>query len=237
MFRKLLRLRKKALSFLSIVIGNGEDSFFWCDPLTLFGSLIVYLGPNGPSRLGVPIDALVSDLITSEGWNLPPAKMESQMDLYAYISQISPSSSSDRAVWKIDGKAQISFSSKRVWNSIRPQNQEVAWFSSVWHKAAIPKHAITTWLFSLNRNPTVDRLFSWGLDVDTTCLLCGLQDESRDHLFFECSFSAEIWNLVTSYLHLNMVPTTWSPSLVWIGTVASPKALSCSETGMAGDNL
>ncbi|CAN7048253.1 unnamed protein product, partial [Brassica oleracea var. botrytis] len=39
--------------------------------------------------------------------------------------------------------------------------------------AAIPRHATTSWLFILNRNPTLDRLSSWGIDIERTCLLCG----------------------------------------------------------------
>lgn len=47
----------------------------------------------------------------------------------------------------------------------------------------IPQHATTTSLFVLNRNPTLDRLANWNADTLTTCLLCGVANESREHLF------------------------------------------------------
>ncbi|XP_024015941.1 uncharacterized protein LOC112089193 [Eutrema salsugineum] len=189
MFCKLLRLRSKATTFLSIEIGNGEDTFFWWDPWTPFGSLISFLGDLGPSRLGIPVDSLVSDLISDRNWILPPARSDTQTQLYSFITQIIPSTSSDRPV-------------------------------------NIPKHTITSWLFMLNRNPTLIRISSWAEDVDTTCLLCGLEEESRDHLFFECQFSSEVWRLLMSFLFFPNAPSNWSISLAWIESFKAPKHLA-----------
>lgn len=58
----------------------------------------------------------------------------------------------------------------------------------------IPRHNFLTWLVMLNRCPTKDRLVSWGLQVDTLCVLCNSGQDARDHLFFECPFSFQIWN-------------------------------------------
>ncbi|XP_024006136.1 uncharacterized protein LOC112082831 [Eutrema salsugineum] len=123
MFQKLPRLRKKTLLFLSIDIGNGEDSFFWYDPWTPFGSLLKFVGPNEPARLGIPTDALVSDHISANGWILPPLRPEEHLQLYTFISQVSPSDFSDCAIWKIDEKIQNRFKSKDVWERIQVPNQ------------------------------------------------------------------------------------------------------------------
>ncbi|CAA0359938.1 unnamed protein product [Arabidopsis thaliana] len=86
------------------------------------------------------------------------------------------SSANDTPVWAIDGRPYFSFSSKSVWNAIRISNQVQSWVPLVWHKAVIPRHAITSWLFILNRNPTLDRLSTWGFDIELDCLLCGFTD-------------------------------------------------------------
>lgn len=31
------------------------------------------------------------------------------------------------------------------------------------------------------------------MNVASTCLLCTVSDESRDHIFFDCSYSQEVW--------------------------------------------
>ncbi|XP_074300584.1 uncharacterized protein LOC141631867 [Silene latifolia] len=46
--------------------------------------------------------------------------------------------------------------------------------------------------------PKVDcRLLGFGMDVDGSCYLCGLADETQQHLFFECEFSRQILQLVS----------------------------------------
>lgn len=119
-FRKLLKLRNLAMRFLSIKIGNGEDTYFWWDPWTPFGPLIQHMGPTGPSALGIPITALVSDLLSPAGWTLPPARSERQVALCVFISSIQYSGANDFTCWKIEDKYSNFFSSRVVWEKIQP---------------------------------------------------------------------------------------------------------------------
>jgi hypothetical protein len=45
----------------------------------------------------------------------------------------------------------------------------------------------------LNRLTIGERLVVWGYQGDTQCFFCKNGFESRDHLFFQCSFSSCIW--------------------------------------------
>ncbi|CAA7031264.1 unnamed protein product [Microthlaspi erraticum] len=74
MFRKILKLRSTATQFLRIKLGNGDSTFFWGDPWTPFGHLHAFLGEEGPSRLGIPLYATVSEVWSNNGWILPPAR-------------------------------------------------------------------------------------------------------------------------------------------------------------------
>ncbi|VVB04795.1 unnamed protein product [Arabis nemorensis] len=178
MFRKLLKLRYVAATFLRIKIGNGDDTFFWWDPWTPFGPLIHFFGPDGPYRLRIPLFHTVSDVLSSDGWLVPPTRSENQVQLYALISTIVRTQRSDFPQWLIGDVPQKSFSSRNVWNSIREVHQSIAWFSLVWHKARIPKHAF---IFVLNGNAPL------GCDVEQVCILCGEENETRNYLFFDCS--------------------------------------------------
>ncbi|CAA7058008.1 unnamed protein product [Microthlaspi erraticum] len=150
MFRKILKLRKLAIQFLRIKLGNGDSTFFWWDPWTLFGQLHVFLGEDGPSRLGIPLSATVSEVWDHTGWTLPPARTERQVTLHTYLLSVGCSSQSDRPIWLIKDIPQRSFSLFKVWDEIRLSKSEVAWAPILWHKAGLFRHQTTTWLFLLN---------------------------------------------------------------------------------------
>ena len=61
----------------------------------------------------------------------------------------------------------------------------------------------------LNRLPTKERIKSWGLEVDETCVLCRNAEETRDHMFFDCDFSRQIWKEVLLLCGKSRVVSTW----------------------------
>lgn len=52
-----------------------------------------------------------------------------------------------------------------------------------------PKHDIICWLAMYRRLLTKDRMQRLEITQDTDCMLCGVSNESIEHLFFECTFS------------------------------------------------
>ncbi|KAG2242000.1 hypothetical protein Bca52824_096155, partial [Brassica carinata] len=70
------------------------------------------------------------------------------------------------------------FSLSRLWTSLYQEPPRVSWYKAVWFGKQIPKHG--------------DRMRSWGLDVPAVCLLCGKNEESIEHLFFQCHYSLTI---------------------------------------------
>ncbi|XP_024008086.1 uncharacterized protein LOC112084042 [Eutrema salsugineum] len=52
-----------------------------------------------------------------------------------------------------------------------------------------------------NRLTTGDRIAQWNTGADTSCVFCRASLETRNHLFFECSFTERVWsNLVRKLL-------------------------------------
>lgn len=225
MFRRLLKLRPKALDFIRISIGRGDDTYFWWDPWTPFGPLYSYLGQDGPTLLGIPLFALVSDVWNGSSWSFSAARSNRQLQLLSFLTTISPANGPDVPKWIINGNTHKSFISRLVWEAIRPHLPVKAWAPLLWHKGLIPRHATTTWLFILDRNPTLDRLLSWGLDVDTICLLCGNADESRNHLFFECPYSVEVWSSICARLNFTSPPTSWNATMAWLPNASSDRSI------------
>lgn len=100
------------------------------------------------------------------------------------------------------------------------------WFLVLrWFEWSVPKHSTSVWLFVLDRNPTLERLQRWGLDVETTCLLCVAQPESRDHFFFQVILLFHILELCSVEVKLLSTPHDWDLIFRWLPT-ASPSPVS-----------
>ncbi|XP_074304562.1 uncharacterized protein LOC141639300 [Silene latifolia] len=96
-----------------------------------------------------------------------------------------------------------STNSSWVWRRICKVKQEIAhgfvdggmggttnWV--VWNNWALPKHQFMGWLVAHEALNTVDKIVSYGMDVDASCLLCGQANESLSHLFFACQYSRRV---------------------------------------------
>ncbi|KAF3525227.1 hypothetical protein F2Q69_00051355 [Brassica cretica] len=55
-----------------------------------------------------------------------------------------------------------------------------------------------------------DRVLRWNPQAITTCLLCKVETETRDHLLFECSYSKEVWKGVIGNLAGNGNGYSWT---------------------------
>ncbi|XP_013651829.1 uncharacterized protein LOC106356638 [Brassica napus] len=66
-----------------------------------------------------------------------------------------------------------------------------------------------------DRMVTRDKLLSWGLSVRSSCVLCSGFDENRQHLFFDCEHSSQIWSFFVSRLHLSP-PQGFEEVLRWL---------------------
>ena len=111
----------------------------------------------------------------------------------------------DEAIWVLNNKFRV----QDVWNAIRDSFPVVSWYELVWHKDYIPRCSMILWLVFHDRLRTKDRLLKWGVVDNSTCVLCGFNEETRDHLFFCCSFSAMVWNAVLMNMDVAYQCTSW----------------------------
>lgn len=99
----------------------------------------------------------------------------------------------DVDLWRRDSGLKPKFSNHETWKLIRANGDQCAWGRCTWFLQATPKFAFLTWLAMRDRLATMDRVSSWSQEADTTCILFKSAPESRNHLFFECSFALELW--------------------------------------------
>ncbi|XP_038996821.1 uncharacterized protein LOC120121568 [Hibiscus syriacus] len=77
----------------------------------------------------------------------------------------------------------------------------------------------------LDRLPTKDRLVRFGLAIDNVCGLCASSSESRDHLFVECCFAKEVWDIVLTSCGVCYTLTNWEDLFNWLIANLKDKSL------------
>ncbi|GJX63579.1 hypothetical protein Tco_0296479 [Tanacetum coccineum] len=199
-WRKLLQLRDVVKPFLWKQVGNGHRTSLWYDTWCDQSPLANFLTPKDNTRNGFHFCMCVADIITNRAWDWPQAWLLKAPNLGLILVPVL-NDTEDCIRWH-DGNGNVtSFSVKCAWEALRPQGVEAPWYSIVWFSHCIPRHAFHMWLIMRRSLKTQDKLRSWdiGPDIDITqlrCSLCGLQMDSHEHTFFECSFSSKVWSLL-----------------------------------------
>ncbi|XP_058770309.1 uncharacterized protein LOC131643950 [Vicia villosa] len=107
------------------------------------------------------------------------------------------------------------FSMRKVYNCLM-EDISVPWYSLLMHNLARPRACITVWMLCHNHLPTKDRLYRFGIIGNTVCSLCGMEEDSANHLFFSCPKTAEIWHEILNWLGVCHIPQDWNHELQWI---------------------
>ena len=167
------------------------------------------------------MDAVVAEAIREGSWWLSRSRSRNRLislirECLPDVAPIVSSEATDIYLWKPGNSvASSSFSTADTWTALHPQGEAVFWHRQVWFEGRIPKHAFIIWVSARNRLGTRDRMRSWGLQVPATCILCNVADETRHYLFFDCSFSSEVWAFFCSRLNINP-PALFEDILRWL---------------------
>ncbi|XP_074266010.1 uncharacterized protein LOC141588466 [Silene latifolia] len=68
----------------------------------------------------------------------------------------------------------------------------VHWYKAVWNGWVIPKHQFLGWLIAHEALNTTSKLAGFGVDIEDKCCLCGLSEETTEHLFCDCVYSKRV---------------------------------------------
>lgn len=102
------------------------------------------------------------------------------------------------------------FSSCKTWNLIREEQPRCEWAKGVWCSQATPKYSFLAWIVMHNRLSTGNRMLKWNKNITPSCTLCQHPLETRNHLFFTCSYSAQIWDSLTRGIMKTQYTTDWN---------------------------
>lgn len=225
-WKQLCKLSSIARPFLFCEVGSGRSASFWNDDWTELGPLIHLTDARGPAVSGLHKDATVAEALMNGEWWLSASR--SRNAIITVLKQWLPapdpivlSSSDDKYLWRTGNNfISSTFSTTKTWTTLHPPSPTVFWHSQIWFKGRIPKHAFISWLVAWNRLVTRDQMRDWGIEVSPSCLLCSVCDENRQHLFFYCDFSSEIWGYFCTRLQVTP-PTDFDDCLRWLKTSSS----------------
>ncbi|XP_074289441.1 uncharacterized protein LOC141614593 [Silene latifolia] len=93
-----------------------------------------------------------------------------------------------------------------------PVGAQVSWFPWMNQRWLLPKHSFRSWLIVQQRLLTQDRLMRMNIVNHNCCYLCGLQEESHDHLFFDCVYSKRCRALISDWCQVQLPGTN---SILW----------------------
>ncbi|GFZ19979.1 hypothetical protein Acr_28g0006840 [Actinidia rufa] len=112
--------------------------------------------------------------------------------------------------WSPNGK----FQSRLAYEFFRPKNAKLAWPKLVWHVAIIPRHTFILWLGLKDRLLTKNKLRDY--IEDQSCPLCSAQNETLNHLFFQCTFGKQIWANIKSWLGIFRAMQSLKATVKWL---------------------
>lgn len=78
-------------------------------------------------------------------------------------------------------------------------NERIKLWYLLWSSKVIPKIKYFIWILFHGIIPTAVILRNRDIELDTICRVCRGIEESVSHLFFDCVYAQEVWNLVMAF--------------------------------------
>ena len=199
-----------AKQFCKKEVNNGRNTFLWYDDWSTLCRLVEIAGDRGTIDMGIS-----RKMTLEEAWNGRRQRRHrdnvlNQMEEALELTRQRRNGNDDVTLWK--GKNddyRHCFSTKETWNNTRTMGIEVPWHKGVWFTHSTPKFSFCVWLAVYDRLSTGDKMLLWNRGLQGTCLLCRNATESRDHLFFSCSFSSEVWEMSAKSIYKSSYSTDW----------------------------
>jgi hypothetical protein len=198
-------------TFIKFEVGDGQLIHLWLDNWHPSGILLEKYGFRVVYDAQSNKEARLSSVLVNGSWCWRPARSDALVDIQSRLPEI-VFSVSDKPIWTASKKG--SYVSSDTWETLRCRHPEVEWWSLVWFAYAIPKQAFILWLVMRDSLTTGERLAKWGFSGAVDCLFCRNGLETRNHLFFECSFSSRIWRAGMTRCNVDDPPLLWEDILL-----------------------
>lgn len=217
MWKKLLKMRDMAKSFHKMEVNNGKQTSFWYDNWSSLSCLKDLLSEGGSIALGIMENEMMEDVLLRHRKRRHRIQILNEAENKIEKVKRRASQEDDVPLWKqYDNKFSRQFSTKKTWMCIRQPQPESSWSKGVWFPHSTPKYSFLMWVAIKNRLQLMDRILSWNNAVNGTFVLCQVEMETCQHLFFRCHYSSKIWREMVEGILKEDYTTSWDENLTII---------------------
>ncbi|GJS72420.1 putative reverse transcriptase domain-containing protein [Tanacetum coccineum] len=156
------KFAKRFILFIWYHLGKGDTASTWFDNWCVLSPLSNIIANRYIYGAGLRLNAKVNDIIRHGSWCWPN-EWALKYPISNNVTVPYLSNDVDRLKWRNLNAIDSEFSVAKVWDCIRPRNNEVDWFHVVWFSHQIPHHAIHLWLVIKRKLKTQDVLRQWDM--------------------------------------------------------------------------
>jgi hypothetical protein len=185
-------------------VGSGDRIKIWKDRWLPSSSTYKVISPIAGGDAEVTVDTLICG--ESMTWNIPLLhSMFLPRDVECIRSiPLSKRKPPDVLIWS--GTKQGIFSVKSAYKMLLSQQTAAEasssssgttahkFWSSIWAASVPPKVRVFIWRACKGILPTQKHLFDKGISNTFSCVWCGDDAETEDHLLWGCEFAQRVWN-------------------------------------------
>jgi len=229
-------------------VGNGQNTSFWNAKWR--GDTTFKIKYPRLYAISNQKEAKVADFLVFNGfgteWNFSWRRRlfvwEEELinNLMLDIQGFDRAPGEDEWVWKLEdgGRFSVSSTYKKLEEALREEEEwgevECRVFGQIWKSPAPTKAVALSWKGLINRIPTRENLArrnALPINVNLNCVVCGMVEETTNHLFLHCTEIWKVWKRLESWLEVNITTPSnlflhW---MCWEGQMANWKEL---ERGM-----
>lgn len=211
-WKKLLKLRTIVVGHIQVMVGDGRHVKLFYDNWTKEGPLCDFMR-NDCKVWGSALN--VCDWwVNGIGWSIPTSFCRKYPMLAARIRNFNLYGDNDCFKWNLVSNGIFTIAS--LYENVRLRSRKVTWHRMVWTGLAPQKCRFILWMLMHDRLKTKQFLIQRGMVVDSSCLLCANGVEDCQHLFFSCTFSADVWRQIwLKFLGIRRSPRAWRCDLNW----------------------
>ncbi|XP_074296953.1 uncharacterized protein LOC141627618 [Silene latifolia] len=103
-----------------------------------------------------------------------------------------------------------------LYDQFRQRGNTLSWAKVAWNRALLPKHSVFLVMAMQKKLATIDQLNTRGIYIVNRCILCKMDNETHQHLFFQCSYSSMVWRQLLTWLRITNRTVKLSKEMHWI---------------------
>ncbi|XP_016501732.2 uncharacterized protein LOC107820043 [Nicotiana tabacum] len=116
------------------------------------------------------------------------------------------------------------YSVKQLYKTMQGDFPKMTWRKLVYNNQGQPKWTFILRLAIQQRLSTKEKLARWGIIAEQTCSLCNKENETVQHLFFDCETTRKIWLRLLEWQGIRRPKKSWQEEVTWMAQISKGKS-------------